>query len=56
MADITIENITELFREELSPIRAELQAIQTRLANIESAQEVHTRALDQLLKERKSRE
>lgn len=46
MSDITLQNIAELLKHELSPINK-------RLSSIEKTLEVHTRALDTLLKARK---
>ena len=53
MSDVTLEGIAKLLKEEFE---YHLSPINTRLTAIETTLEVHTKALDQLLKEKKARD
>ena len=56
MANITLEGIAEVIREELKPVNERLDKIETRLSNVEQTVNLHTAALEQLLTEKKNRE
>jgi septal ring factor EnvC (AmiA/AmiB activator) len=56
MANITLEGIADVVREELKPLKEDIAEIKTRLTSLETTVSLHTAALEQLLTEKKNRE
>lgn len=56
MANITLEGIANVIREELKPVNERLDKVESMLGTIETIQNQHTAALTQLLTEKKNKE
>ena len=56
MANITLEGIANIIREELKPVNERLDKVESMLGTIETIQNQHTAALTQLLTEKKNKE
>lgn len=53
MSNITLQNIADLFKEELRPVNTRLSSIELTLANHTKTLDSHTKALDILLTKKK---